>query len=169
LLRRPRRRSWRTPSRIWRTSLERIDPDAFMTASSASIGAHEHAYQVRAIASRVSMNLADLSNNHRHRRAWLNGLAGTANVMPTYPHSRLVLPGWEMVAWNRSTTLLWRSASCSPSSAVSNRRILVVPFLNSFGIASRRRFRSRSGPSRGVPPVEICSRICSCRRTSIPR
>jgi phospholipid/cholesterol/gamma-HCH transport system substrate-binding protein len=97
----------------------------------------EHAEQVRAIASRVSMNLADLSQNIDTVDQWLNGLAGTANVMAsTIPQLQYWLSPVGQLAWNRATDASVAISKLLPSvGSIYTGGFWLVPFLNSFGIA----------------------------------
>jgi phospholipid/cholesterol/gamma-HCH transport system substrate-binding protein len=116
----------------------------------------ERAEQVRAIAARVSVNLADLSKNIDTVDQWLNGLTGTANVMAnSIPQLQYWFSPAGMLAWNRTTEASVAISTLLPSiGSIYTGGFWLVPLLNSLGIAVG---------------GESSSLICSCRRTSTPR
>jgi len=97
----------------------------------------ERAEQVRAIASRISVNLSDLSENIGTVDQWLNGLAGTANVMAnSIPQFQYWLSPAGQLAWNRSTDASVAISTLLPSvGSIYTGGFWLEPFLNSFGIA----------------------------------
>jgi hypothetical protein len=97
----------------------------------------ERAEQVRAIASRVSVNLADLSENIDTVDQWLNGLTGTANVMATsIPQLQYWFSPAGMLAWNRTTEASVAISTLLPSiGSIYTGGFWLVPLLNSLGIA----------------------------------
>jgi virulence factor Mce-like protein len=97
----------------------------------------ERAEQVRAIAARVSVNLADLSKNIDTVDQWLNGLTGTANVMAnSIPQLQYWFSPAGMLAWNRTTEASVAISTLLPSiGSIYTGGFWLVPLLNSLGIA----------------------------------
>jgi virulence factor Mce-like protein len=97
----------------------------------------QRAEQVRAIASRVSANLADLSNNIETVDQWLKGLSGTADVMTKYiPQFQYWFSPAGMLTWDRITQSTVAIGILMPSiGSIYTGGFWLVPLLNSLGIA----------------------------------
>jgi virulence factor Mce-like protein len=95
------------------------------------------AEQVRAIASRVSANLSDLSGNIGTVDQWLNGLSGTADVMTKYiPQFQYWFSPAGMVTWDRITQSTVAIGILLPSiGSIYTGGFWLVPLFNSLGIA----------------------------------
>lgn len=97
----------------------------------------ERSEQVRAIASRVSTNLADLSENIYTVDQWLNGLAGTAQVMA---NSAPLFEYWfspdGVTQWDRMMTAAVGVGVLLPSvGSIYTGGYWLVPLLRSLGVA----------------------------------
>jgi virulence factor Mce-like protein len=95
------------------------------------------AEQVRAIASRVSANLSDLSGNIGTVDQWLNGLSGTVDVMTKYiPQFQYWFSPAGMVTWDRITQSTVAIGILLPSiGSIYTGGFWLVPLFNSLGIA----------------------------------
>jgi virulence factor Mce-like protein len=95
------------------------------------------AEQVRAIASRVSANLSDLSRNIGTVDQWLNGLSGTVDVMTKYiPQFQYWFSPAGMVTWDRITQSTVAIGILLPSiGSIYTGGFWLVPLFNSLGIA----------------------------------
>lgn len=93
--------------------------------------------ELRAIASRVAVNLSDLSENIDTVDQWLSGLAGTASVMAnSIPTFQYWFSPAGMVAWDHNTQVTQPISTLFPSvGSVYNGGYWLVPVLNSLGIA----------------------------------
>jgi phospholipid/cholesterol/gamma-HCH transport system substrate-binding protein len=97
----------------------------------------ERSEQVRAIASRVSANLSDLSGNIETVDQWLNGLSGTVDVMTKYiPQFQYWFSPAGMLTWDRITQSTVAIGILLPSiGSIYTGGFWLVPLLNSLGIA----------------------------------
>jgi phospholipid/cholesterol/gamma-HCH transport system substrate-binding protein len=96
-----------------------------------------HTEQVRAIASRVSADLSDLSANIGTVDQWLNGLSGTVDVMSRYiPQFRYWFSPAGMVTWDRITQATVAIGILLPSiGSIYTGGFWLAPLFNSLGIA----------------------------------
>jgi virulence factor Mce-like protein len=97
----------------------------------------EHAEQVRAIASRVSVDLKDLSDNIDTVDQWLNGVAGTGQVLAdNAPKFQYWFSRDGMTQWDRMSTVGIAIGTLVPSvGSIYTGGYWLVPLLNSLGIA----------------------------------
>jgi virulence factor Mce-like protein len=97
----------------------------------------ERAGQLRAIASRLSMNLTDLSNNIESVDHWLDGVSGTAQVMAdSVPLYLNWLSPAGRIGWDQTTQLASPIGNLLPSvGSIYYGGFWLVPFLKSTGIA----------------------------------
>jgi phospholipid/cholesterol/gamma-HCH transport system substrate-binding protein len=97
----------------------------------------QRADQVRAIASRVSANLADLSDNIDTVQHWLDGVTNTVNVMTAWsPQFQYWFSPPGMAAWNKITLATVGIGILLPSvGSIYTGGYWLVPLLNSLGIA----------------------------------
>jgi phospholipid/cholesterol/gamma-HCH transport system substrate-binding protein len=93
--------------------------------------------ELRAIASRVSMNLSDLSENINTVDQWLSGLAGTVNAMAdSIPKFQYWFSPAGMRSWDHNTKVTEPVGTLFPSvGSVYDGGYWLVPFINSLGIA----------------------------------
>lgn len=93
--------------------------------------------QVRAIASRVSENLKDLSENISTVDQWLNGVAGTAQVMAdSDPKFQYWFSPDGITQWDRMMTMAIGIGILLPSvGSIYTGGYWLVPMLDSLGIA----------------------------------
>jgi phospholipid/cholesterol/gamma-HCH transport system substrate-binding protein len=93
--------------------------------------------QVRAIASRVSRDLSDLSNNIGAVDQWLNGVSGTADVMANrIPQLQYWLSPAGMLTFDRMThTSIAISTSLPSVGSIYNGGFWLVPLFKSLGMA----------------------------------
>lgn len=97
----------------------------------------ERAEQVRAIAARVSTNLADLSDNIYTVDQWLNGVVGTAQVMAERtPQLQYWFSPDGVTQWDRMMTAAIGVGILLPSvGSIYTGGYWMVPLLQSLGIA----------------------------------
>lgn len=93
--------------------------------------------QVRAIASRVSSDLSDLSQNIDTVDQWLNGLSGTVDVLADrLPQLQYWFSPAGMTAWDRITETTIQLGILLPSiGSIYTGGFWLVPLLNSLGVA----------------------------------
>ena len=93
--------------------------------------------QVREIASRVSRDMSDLSNNIGTVDQWLNGLTGTVDVMTNrIPQLQYWFSPAGMLAFDRMTeTSIAISTSLPSVGSIYNGGFWLVPLFKSLGIA----------------------------------
>lgn len=97
----------------------------------------QRAEQIRAIASRVSVNLRDLSDNIYTVDQWLNGLSGTTDVMATsIPKLQYWFSPTGMTQWDRMMTAAIGVGVLLPSvGSIYTGGYWLVPLLKSLGVA----------------------------------
>jgi virulence factor Mce-like protein len=97
----------------------------------------EHADQVRAIASRVSVDLQDLSDNVDTVDQWLNGVAGTGQVLAANtPKVQYWFSRDGMIQWDRMSTVGIAIGTLVPSvGSIYTGGYWLVPLLESLGVA----------------------------------
>ncbi|EHB58519.1 Mammalian cell entry related domain protein [Mycolicibacterium rhodesiae JS60] len=97
----------------------------------------EQTDKVRAIASRVSVNLKDLSDNIDTVDQWLNGVRGTADVLATsVPELQYWFSPAGMTEWDRMMTAAVGVGVLLPSvGSIYTGGFWLVPLLRSLGIA----------------------------------
>jgi virulence factor Mce-like protein len=93
--------------------------------------------QVREIASRVSLDLADLSNNIETVDQWLNGVSDTGSVLANrIPQLQYWFSPAGMLAFNRTTEASVAISTLLPSiGSIYTGGFWLVPLLKSLGIA----------------------------------
>jgi virulence factor Mce-like protein len=96
----------------------------------------QRAEQIRAIASRVSVNLKDLSDNIFTVDQWLNGLSGTTDVMATgIPKFQYWFSPTGMTEWDRMLTAAIGVGVLLPSvGSIYTGGYWLVPLLKSLGL-----------------------------------
>lgn len=97
----------------------------------------ERKEQVRAIATRFTTDIGDLSNNIDTVDQWLNGLAGTASVLAaSAPQLHYWLSPAGQTEWDRMTTAAIGLGILVPSvGSIYTGGYWLVPLLNSLGLA----------------------------------
>ncbi|SPX87987.1 MlaD family protein [Mycobacteroides abscessus] len=98
----------------------------------------ERADRVRAIASRVSVDLKDLSDNVDTVDHWLSGVAGTGQVLAdNLPKLQFWFSPEGMTTWDRMTTGGIAVGTLLPSvGSIYTNGYWLVPLLDSLGVAS---------------------------------
>lgn len=93
--------------------------------------------QVREIATRVTQDLADLSNNIETVDQWLNGVSETGSVLASrMPQVQYWFSPAGMLAWNRTTESSVAISTLLPSiGSIYTGGFWLVPLLQSLGIA----------------------------------
>ena len=127
--------------------------------------------QVRDIASRVSRDLADLSNNIDTVDQWLNGVSDTGNVLASrVPQIQFFFSPAGMTGIDRVTQAFVSVGTLLPSiGSIYTGGFWLVPLLKSLGVAVGAVQQSKVAIEGSIPRGDSCSPTCSCPRTNIPR